>query len=296
MVRKRRFGREPDRASREEIERQAAAELQRMTSRSQAQPPSFPAPREPPEAPARRPPAPSYGAPEPDEPGPRPVADDEEMAVTEMALMQLAERRGDQRSLEEVIIRGDPYAAEVARDRALRELRERQERLAQTRPKGMPLAPWQQPRWTIGDRPRPYEQEDPELEDEPAWADDLRPGPSPRLTVGKRPAGEKSPAPAKATTARKAAKGTKGTKAATATTSGRATKTAGSKTAGSKTARGTKQAAKAGRGQKAGAPKAASSKKQAVKAAKAQKAAVKSAKTTRSGSPARATAKRNRSS
>lgn len=134
------FGKDRDRPSKEDLEREAAAELQRLTQR--ARPPGgFSS--GPPSPSGVAPPGPSYGS-----PGstwqPLPDEDDEDeanfvenegAAVTDLAVRQWAERRGAKAKPED-FVRDPGFAtsAEAARDRALREFFDRQARMARERP------------------------------------------------------------------------------------------------------------------------------------------------------------------
>lgn len=135
------------RPTREEIERQAQAELERSMGRSLGSPQSpYSGPSGPPGAPppaweqrqgprAPEPAGPSawqqHPGPAPDDEGfGRPSAADEEAAVTELALQQWAERRGGGSLEDHVVGRMQPSQAEAARDQALREALARQQRFA----------------------------------------------------------------------------------------------------------------------------------------------------------------------
>ncbi len=123
--------------SREELEREAAAELERSMQRSRTQQSPYPSPPSSYGAQQSAPP-PAWEPPDTD-PGssdryweaPRLSAAEEEEAVTELALQQLAERWGGGGSIEDhVMTRMHPSQAEEARDRALREAIARQARFA----------------------------------------------------------------------------------------------------------------------------------------------------------------------
>lgn len=143
-VRKRPFGSDPSRPSKEDAEREAAEELARLTRGArppdllrQEQRPAFTAPSQPP---AFGPPSafPSPGGPSggyepvgsayPQPPRGGLSREEEEEAITELAIQDLAERAG--RGLEAFVIeRVDPAAVEATRDRALQEILERQARI-----------------------------------------------------------------------------------------------------------------------------------------------------------------------
>ncbi|MBW3580592.1 MAG: hypothetical protein KY431_06100, partial [Actinobacteria bacterium] len=123
--------------SREELEREAEAELERSMQRSRMQQSPYSSPQSSYGAPPPTPPsAPAW---ERSDPGPsdryweapRLSPAEEEEAVTELALQQLAERRGGGGSIEDhAMLRLHPSQAEEARDRALREALARQTRFA----------------------------------------------------------------------------------------------------------------------------------------------------------------------
>ncbi|MDP9420570.1 MAG: hypothetical protein M3P53_10565 [Actinomycetota bacterium] len=125
--------------SREELEREAAAELERSMQRSRMQQSPYPSPPSSYGAQQSAPPPPPAWEPPDTDPGssaryweaPRLSAAEEEEAVTELALQQLAERWGGGGSIEDhVMTRMHPSQAEEARDRALREAIARQARFA----------------------------------------------------------------------------------------------------------------------------------------------------------------------
>nr|MDQ3569273.1 hypothetical protein [Actinomycetota bacterium] len=134
--------------SREELEREAARELERAGGGSGSQssvggwsPPSLGAPLMPEEP----------GAGEPAGTGDLDDGDEyeDEEAVTELALSWLADqdRPGGKRSLEDMVVRVDASSATAARDRALQEHMERQAMLK----KAQVTAPWAQKKLTVGE-------------------------------------------------------------------------------------------------------------------------------------------------
>jgi DNA-binding protein HU-beta len=151
VVKKRMFGGRPDDGSSEDAEREAAAELARLTRQARPQSPSpsagygggagadyRPAGATPPAG------GPSLGSPLPVPSFAGPDAEDEdgddapfsiraeEEAVTEMALRDWAAQNRGARSFEDYALVGiDRLGAEAQRDRALREALERQKRMSQ---------------------------------------------------------------------------------------------------------------------------------------------------------------------
>ena len=122
--------------TREEIEQEAAAELNRSVQRSLASSESaYPAPARPVPRPEED--EPPQWTPEYDESSgwdisaeARLSAAEEEEAVTGLAIQQLAERWGRSAPEDHIIARVHPSQAEEARDRALREAVARQARFA----------------------------------------------------------------------------------------------------------------------------------------------------------------------
>ncbi len=144
-IRKKQGGTSP---SREELEREAALELQRASGRptggptvGEWTPPAF----------GQAPVTDAEGAAEgwgEDELDDDEEDDDEEGAVTELALNWLADqdRRGPRRSAEDMVVRVDVSSATAARDRALQAHLERQEMLK----KAQVTPPWAKKPLTIG--------------------------------------------------------------------------------------------------------------------------------------------------
>jgi hypothetical protein len=161
-MKKKWFGGKPGESSRDDIERQAAAELQRQSRAGPAGTPgpmpyggssTAPTPYRPSPASYGTAPAGSYRPPPSSSPrglpDPFPLVEDDEgdddfdddgrpyqdqESITEMALMQLAERRGSEAALEDFVIRPvDPSSAEAMRDAALAQFWARQEQLAAER-------------------------------------------------------------------------------------------------------------------------------------------------------------------
>jgi hypothetical protein len=296
-------GSSDDSGDRERLEREAEAELNRVVSasnRAAGRPsePSWSPPPPPSRPPARyRPPededeveeedlgpeAEDEWAEEDDDDDEEPLTPEEEsLAITEMALHQLAERYGA--DPEEYVFEPiDPAAATSARDAGLARFFQQQAGVRQRseRPSGpgqRPMLPFRpealpsEARWVVGGRSGT-----PEEGDVPPAT--RRPSPPPgrgKPTAGKRTVG--SGGMAKAAAAKKGATKAAGTKAA-------GTKKAGAKAPGAKAAAtkalGTKKA-----GVKTAGTKAAGTKKAGTKAAGTTKAGAKAAGTKKAGGKA----------